>query len=523
MRSRFEPAARRRQVMPCHDPHRPHRSGTGPGPPSPSPRPRCLLALQLAPLRRARAEDRLDFKFMYYQEDDGRIQVTSPAALLEKEFAPALHQDRGHLQRHLRRLAHRRALVTTPGWSPPAASEPYSVYVQESEDNERSGRAEERDDDDDDEREDRGEEEREDEEEGGLLRLNAARPARSPGLPAACAACMRCPAPRRQRTGLRPHRRAGPRALPLRLQLQSRPSDRSSSSGNGSTAAPAPAPAPTQTRLPRAEIEDERVAANVELIKRLGSHTVSALFSFSTETDYESIGLAVRDAIDFNKKNTTLNLGAAFTHDTVEAYVRGTSEDKDTVEGMVGLTQVLSPKTLLTLNLTLGRVEGYLDDQYKVVWLNGALAPEHRPDQKDKHIAYVALLRYIETLRGSAELGYRFYDDTFGIQAHTFTLAWHQKLGPALVLSPMVRWYEQSEADFYGTEFAGTPTYYSSDYRVSALQAMGYGLKLVWRPTPAWSLDLAAERYEQEGTDGLTPDETYPAANLVTGGIRLWF
>lgn len=495
------------------------------------------LVLLLAPLRRAAAEDRIDFKYMYYQEDDDRIRVLSPAVLLEKEFASGLTLRLEGIYNAISGASPTGApYAASDGQLTPAATDPYSSYAGEATTAPAPAptvtRSDDRDDDRDDDREGEREEEREDEEEfeDGVRWVTGAR-LKTPALPSrllrrlhAVAGASPAPEP------------PPPEPPPAPAPSSDSGSSSSSSSDRGSSSSqPAPTPAapaapapaaptsPAKRRLPRAEIEDERVAANVELIKRLGSHTVSALFSFSTETDYESIGLAVRDAIDFNKKNTTLNLGAAFTHDTVEAYVRGTSEDKDTVEGMVGLTQVLSPKTLLTLNLTLGRVEGYLDDQYKVVWLNGALAPEHRPDQKDKHIAYVALLRYIETLRGSAELGYRFYDDTFGIQAHTFTLAWHQKLGPALVLSPMVRWYEQSEADFYGTEFAGTPTYYSSDYRVSALQAMGYGLKLVWRPTPAWSLDLAAERYEQEGTDGLTPDETYPAANLVTGGIRLWF
>ncbi len=87
----------------------------------------------------------------------------------------------------------------------------------------------------------------------------------------------------------------------------------------------------------------------------------------------------------------------------------------------------------------------------------------------------------------------------------------------------MVRWYSQSEADFYDVSFSGSPTYYSSDYRISALEALGYGVKLVWRPSSSWSLDIAAERYEQEGTDGITPQDAYPAANVLSGGVRLWF
>ena len=41
-------------------------------------------------LRRAEAEERLDFKTLYYKEDGDRMKVFAPSVLLEHEFTPSL-------------------------------------------------------------------------------------------------------------------------------------------------------------------------------------------------------------------------------------------------------------------------------------------------------------------------------------------------------------------------------------------------------------------------------------------------
>jgi hypothetical protein len=104
-------------------------------------------------------------------------------------------------------------------------------------------------------------------------------------------------------------------------------------------------------------------------------------------------------------------------------------------------------------------------------------------------------------------LSYRYYNDSFGIQAHTLGLAWYQKLGEHLILRPAIRYYIQGAADFYDLRFEGAPDVYSSDYRVSEFSSLGYGVKLIWRPVDRFSLDVAVDRYVQEGLDGVTADD----------------
>ncbi len=302
----------------------------------------------------------------------------------------------------------------------------------------------------------------------------------------------------------------------------------SSSSSSGSSSSPRPAATPVPTtgttqgsKVPTADFSDERVGVSVGVSKRVGRHTPGGLISYSTESDYTSIGLSLQDAIDFNKKNTTLLVGGAYTHDIISP-ANGVPEDtKRTVDAILGLTQVLSPSTLLTLNVTLGQVNGFISDPYKVVELNGVIRPEKRPDTKDKQIIYIAIEQFIAPLNGSAEISLRHYQDTFGITAETLTLEWFQKMGDHFILAPSIRYYDQTEADFYAVRFTGSPDFYSSDYRVSSFKALGYGLRLIWFPTTRLSLDIGVEQYGQEGKDGVTPQEIYPTATAFTAGVRM--
>jgi hypothetical protein len=272
-----------------------------------------------------------------------------------------------------------------------------------------------------------------------------------------------------------------------------------------------------------AEVEDTRIGFNLSLIKRIGRHTPTGQLAFSTESDYTSTGLALTDAVDFNRKNTVFQYGGAYTHDLIDAVTMASSETKQTVDLLLGVTQLVSPMTFFTVNLTLSNAAGYMNDPYKVVEMNGQLIRENRPDSRDKAVVFTSLNHFFKAVDGATELSYRWYNDTYGINASTLQLAWFQKIGRQFILSPTLRYYDQSAADFYAVRFTGDPENYSADYRISALQSTGYGVKFIWTPAEKISLDLAFDRYLQKGKDSVTPADAYPTANVVTAGVRIWF
>ena len=310
---------------------------------------------------------------------------------------------------------------------------------------------------------------------------------------------------------------------------------------SGATPTGAPPPAGSN-KVPLAKMEDVRTAGDLKSSFRWGRNTTTPEFSYSLEGDYESVGTSLNHIIDFNEKNTTLAFGLAYTYDTIMPdFWDGDKEYKNSGDALVGLTQLLGPKTILTGNFTVGIARGYLSDPYKGFRFTDypdpdAIFPENRPDERTKTIGYFSLTHFVTPLKGSAELSYRLYHDSYGILSHTATLSWFQKIGKHVVISPMFRFMDQREADFYAVQLPGDPLlapgdpafvpipkHYSADYRLSALQTLTLGLSGTVKIKDRVSLDLSYQHYAMLGKDSVTSSSAYPTANIVSAGFRIWF
>lgn len=159
----------------------------------------------------------------------------------------------------------------------------------------------------------------------------------------------------------------------------------------------------SELTVPTIEVEDERWAGRMELIKKLDRHALSGQISYSKERDYESIGIAVKNSTHFNNKNTKLLEGIAYAHDVIDR-VPGPgpgTDSKDVVDMLFGVTQILGPKTLLSANVALGYMTGYLDDPYKGVEVNRVLAAERRPGHRHKEAVRLSVIHRVDSLDGT--------------------------------------------------------------------------------------------------------------------------
>lgn len=306
-------------------------------------------------------------------------------------------------------------------------------------------------------------------------------------------------------------------------------------------ATPTGEPAPTGSdQVPLTQLHDRRKAWNADFSRQFARVNLSLGFGNSRESDYVSNGWSLNALTDFNQKNTTLLTGVAGTDDDVKVFFQTPRVKKRSNDVIVGVTQLLDPRTSVTANLTWGRTTGFLSDPYKLVEKNIEVIPtiflrqtfgENRPAERDKWIGLVALNRAFPELHGALDGSYRYYRDTFGTSAHTVETAWFQRLGEKFILRPGFRFYQQGAADFYHYRLDDTtiiPTrvrstngpFYSSDFRLSALRSYNTGLKLIWNPTAALQFDAALERYEMRGRDGLTPQSAYARATILTLGAR---
>ncbi len=308
----------------------------------------------------------------------------------------------------------------------------------------------------------------------------------------------------------------------------------------GATPSGQPAPAGSD-QVPLSTLHERRKAWNSVFSRQFPRVNVALGVGNSRESDYVSTGWSLNTLTDFNQKNTTLLAGLAGTDDDIKVFFQTGRVKKRTNDVIVGVTQLLDPRTSVTVNLTWGRTTGFLADPYKLVQKNTEVFPgvflpltfaENRPHERNKGILLVGLNRAFPEVRGAVDASYRFYHDTYGTDAHTLDLSWFQRIGEKVIVRPSLRLYDQTAADFYHYNLATTalaPTsgaprtagpFYSSDFRLSAMRTTTYGLKVIWHVTDAIALDAALEQYDMHGRDGVTPASAYCTARIVTAGVK---
>jgi hypothetical protein len=287
--------------------------------------------------------------------------------------------------------------------------------------------------------------------------------------------------------------------------------------------------------VPLTQMHDHRNAFSFSMPLTLRDQKLTPSFAYSAESDYISFGGALNYSLALNDKNTTINAGWAHNNDLVrDDRFKWRSKMSDDI--FLGVVQLFGPKAYLTVNTSFGFEHGYLADPYRGVMAgtnfiqlnpnDPALKPEKRPRHRNTELVFVSWTQFLTPVNASYEFSYRFFNDSYGITSSTAELAWHQKLGKSVVLSPRFRYSIQDSADFYYVlvpDYKKLPTFYSSDYRLSEFESFAMGVDITWRVNKYMSFDAGYMRYIMQGLDRVTSQSAYPAANVFTIGMRVWF
>ena len=275
------------------------------------------------------------------------------------------------------------------------------------------------------------------------------------------------------------------------------------------------------------------------------STRATAGVSLSKEYDYLHLGVSGGVSRELNNKNTTLSLGLAYSADTIDAVgntpvpltdiavAKGSSsESKDTVDFVLGVTQVLSKNTILQLNYGLTQADGYLNDPYKRISRvdsSGTIVQnlnESRPGDRLGHNIYGALKHNFSgnVLSTSARL----HSDDFGIDSVTLDAKYNITLGNRRSIEPHIRYYHQSAADFYAPQLdadAPLPEFASADYRLAEFDAYTIGATYRFGGRKGREWRVVGELYSQNpksetltaGQAGLDPNPGFDAILLSVG------
>ena len=257
-------------------------------------------------------------------------------------------------------------------------------------------------------------------------------------------------------------------------------------------------------------VTDYRTAGDVKVTKYFDRFALGVGGAYSHERDYISRALSVEARTWTADKNRTFAFGLAGTSDAIHPTDRPIDNgQRRTLDFLVGVTQVMNANAIVQSNITYSAGHGDYSDPYKLL--------DTRPDHRRTLAWLTRFNQYVSSADATLKLLYRYIHDSFGDHSHTFELAWYQPLPNAFAVTPSLRYYTQSAADFFfGPPFGnglvpGEP--YTADTRLSAFGALTPSIRVDKQFDHGWSADVSFSYYQQRsswrlgasGSGGLLP------------------
>jgi hypothetical protein len=210
----------------------------------------------------------------------------------------------------------------------------------------------------------------------------------------------------------------------------------------------------------------------------------SANYYVSSESDYLAQQLGANVSHDFMDQQFNLSVGSSYGWDDIKPLANADSQApsnlKTTLHWNAVATEILSPNLLLRWGVEYNIVRGLQHNPYRNVYAGGTHVPERHPDLRQRRDTFVKLNRYLAD-RSSVKLSYRLYNDDWGITSHEVGASLNQYVTHGLAAGYEYRWYTQTAADFFRSEYlttSGESGYLSGDYRMNALASHLFGASL---------------------------------------------
>ena len=209
--------------------------------------------------------------------------------------------------------------------------------------------------------------------------------------------------------------------------------------------------------------------------------TLSLSLSRSTEPDYTADAFGVDVSHEVFGGMSTVSLGFTRAHDLVgKKGVAGWIDKATHWQYRAGLTQILTPRWLVSLNAEAVADAGYLGSPYRAARVFGATVPERHPRTRSSRAIKLRSITdtgaWVE--RSSLRAEYRRYWDNWNIKAGTTEFGVAKHIGERFLLDGTLRLYSQGKALFYSDNAAVETTYVSRNRQLGTFKSTAVGAKL---------------------------------------------
>ena len=222
--------------------------------------------------------------------------------------------------------------------------------------------------------------------------------------------------------------------------------------------------------------------------------TVGASLSYSTEWDYQSYGgnLSFSKSSKDNNTELSVKLGAFFDTWSVilpyevrpEGYGSGSEDDnnidfkrRNSYNLSIGVSQIINKRLQVMAVIEPSYQEGLLSTPYHRVYItDGTLKVEKLPGTRAK-LPVGLRASYFLGDRFIIRSFYRYYQDNWGMKAHTVSLEVPIKITSFVSVTPHYRFNSQTAVKYFGpiNSHKLTESYYTSDFDISDFRSAFWG------------------------------------------------
>ncbi len=208
--------------------------------------------------------------------------------------------------------------------------------------------------------------------------------------------------------------------------------------------------------------------------------TVSLSVSRSSEPDYIAEGVGVDVSHEVFGGMTTISLGTTRSRDLVgKKGEQGWIDQASHWQYRAGVTQILTPRWLVSVNAEAVADSGYLGSPYRAARVFGAAVPERNPrTRSSRAVKLRSLYDMGELVAGSSlRAEYRRFWDNWDISASTTEVGWAQHVARGWLVDASFRWYSQGKALFYSDNAQAETVYVSRNRQLSTFKSTALGLR----------------------------------------------
>jgi len=226
---------------------------------------------------------------------------------------------------------------------------------------------------------------------------------------------------------------------------------------------------------------DQRIEYGLGVNYLYRNTLLSLNYSNSDESDYRANTYNFAASHEMLSGLTTLSFKYSRGYDEIGKSTNlDFNEEANHIKFAFGLSQVLTKTMLLNVDLESTSSDGFLNNPYRSVRILGAFGtPERYPKARSGTALAIRGLMYQDDRR-SIRLGYRYYADNWGIDAHTFEAGYNFYYNSEWLTELSFRFYAQSKASFYRNNFDNLQNYMARDKELSTFSSLSLGSRITY-------------------------------------------